>query len=122
VNVRAEEPPPHANDVLIYTIEGPFFFGATEALERTLAATHTDPRCLVLRLGLVPFMDITGIQALEESMASLGRRHVRVVLCEANERVLKKLEDAGLIAALGEGGYHATLAGALATVGPPPGR
>jgi len=114
VSVRSEEPPAHARDVLIYTIEGPFFFGATEALERTLAATHTDPRWLILRLGHVPFMDITGIQALEEALASLRRRHVRVLLCEANERVHKKLADAGLLAALDDGGYHADIAGALA--------
>jgi SulP family sulfate permease len=117
VSVRSEEPPAHARDVLIYTIEGPFFFGATEALERTLAATHTDPRWLILRLGHVPFMDITGIQALEEALSSLRRRHVRVLLCEANERVHKKLADAGLLAALGDGGYHGTLAGALAFTG-----
>ncbi len=117
VSVSPEPAPPHARDVLIYSIEGPFFFGATEALERTLAATHTDPRWLVLRLGRVPFMDITGIQALEESVASLRRRRVRVLLCEANERVYKKLQDAELLAALGEGGYHATLAGALELTG-----
>jgi len=117
VSVSVEQPPPHARDVLIYSIEGPFFFGATEALERTLAATHTDPRWLVLRLGRVPFMDITGIQALEEAVASLRRRRVRVLLCEANERVLKKLEDAELLVALGEGGYHADIAGALAYCG-----
>jgi SulP family sulfate permease len=119
VTVSSEQPPAHARDVLIYTIEGPFFFGATEALERTLAATHTDPRCLVLRLGHVPFMDITGIQALEESLASLRRRHVRVLLCEANERVQKKLADAGLLAALGAGGYHETLDAALALASEP---
>ena len=72
---------------------------------------------MILRLGHVPFMDITGIQALEEALASLRRRHVRVLLCEANERVQKKLADAGLLAALGDGGYHGTLAGALAFTG-----
>ena len=123
VSVSSEPAPPHARDVLIYSIEGPFFFGATEALERTLAATHTDPRWLILRLGRVPFMDITGIQALEEALASLRRRRVRVLLCEANERVYKKLQDAELLTVLGEGGYHDTVAGALALAGggTPPG-
>jgi SulP family sulfate permease len=114
VSVRSELPPAHASDVLIFTIEGPLFFGASEALERTLAATHGDPRWLILRLGHVPFMDITGIQALEESVAALQRRAVRVLLCEANGRVTRKLADAGLLASLGAGGYHSDLAGALA--------
>ena len=52
--------------VLVYAIEGPFFFGAVENFERVLLETHTDPRVLVLRLRRVPFMDITGLQTLEE--------------------------------------------------------
>ncbi|HEX5125233.1 MAG TPA: SulP family inorganic anion transporter, partial [Rhodocyclaceae bacterium] len=44
--------------VLVFGIEGPFFFGAVEQFERALAQTHTDPRVLVLRLRRVPFMDI----------------------------------------------------------------
>ncbi len=84
-------------DVLVYSIEGPFFFGAVESLERALEQTHTDPRCMVIRLSRVPFMDITGIQALEEAIQNLGQRGVRVLLCEANPRILRKLARAGLI-------------------------
>lgn len=84
-------------DVLVYSIEGPFFFGAVESLERALEQTHTDPRCMVIRLRRVPFMDITGIQALEEAIQNLGKRGVRVLLCEANPRILRKLARAGLI-------------------------
>ncbi|WP_028080097.1 SulP family inorganic anion transporter [Solimonas soli] len=84
-------------DVIVYSIEGPFFFGAVESLERALQQTHTDPRCIVIRLRRVPFMDITGIQALEEAMHNLDRRKVRTVLCEANARVLRKLVRAGLV-------------------------
>jgi SulP family sulfate permease len=105
---------PLPEDVLVYGIDGPFFFGATETLERTLAATHRDPRWLVVRLGRVPFMDITGLQALEEALINLKRRHVQVLLCEANERVRKKLEDAELLQPLGAGTYHQDLAAALA--------
>jgi SulP family sulfate permease len=87
-------------DVMIYSIEGPFFFGAVESWERTLGRTHTDPRCIVIQLGRVPFMDITGIQALEEATENLERRGVRVVLCEARPNVLAKLTRAGLVGEL----------------------
>lgn len=83
--------------VLVYGIEGPFFFGAVESLERVLARTHADPRCVVIRLQRVPFVDFTGMQALEEAIANFERRRVRVVLCEANPRVLRKLARAGLV-------------------------
>jgi len=84
-------------DVLVYAIDGPFFFAAVDSLEHALAETHTDPRCLVIRLGRVPFMDITGINALAEAILNLERRGVRVLLCEARLRVLRKLVRAGLV-------------------------
>jgi SulP family sulfate permease len=84
-------------DVIVYSIEGPFFFGAVENLERTLARTHSDPRCIVIRLGRVPFMDVTGIQALEEAIQNLERRGVRVMLCDARPNVLRKLVRRGLV-------------------------
>ncbi len=85
------------SDVIVYSIEGPFFFGAVESLERALQQTGTDPRCLVIRLGHVPFMDITGIQALADALQNLERRGVRVLLCEARPGVLRKLVRAGLV-------------------------
>lgn len=84
-------------DVMIYSIEGPFFFGAVESWERTLGRTRADPRCIVIHLAHVPFMDITGIQALEEATENLERRGVRVLLCEARPNVLAKLTRAGLV-------------------------
>ncbi len=83
-------------DVIVYAIDGPFFFAAVESLERTLARTRGDPRCIIFRLGRVPFMDVTGIQALEEATRNLERRGVHVFLCEARPNVLRKLVRAGL--------------------------
>ena len=109
--------------VLVYAIEGPFFFGAVENFERVLAQTHTDPRILVIRLRRVPFMDITGLQTLEEVIEKLNRRGVLVILCEANERVKAKLDKAGILAALGKENYHedfaATVARCIDIIGPP---
>lgn len=84
-------------DVLVYTIEGPFFFGAVENFERALAGTFTDPRILIFRLKRVPFIDITGLQTLEEVIKDLQRRGVKVILAGANDRVDAKLKKAGII-------------------------
>ena len=85
------------SDVLVYLIEGPFFFGAVEILDAALRHTHTDPRCVVIRLARVPFMDITGLQSLEEATLNLERRGVRVIFCEARTNVLRKLVRTGLV-------------------------
>ncbi len=100
--------------VMVYEIDGPMFFGAVENFERALLQTHTDPEVLLIRLRRVPFMDITGIQTLEEAVDELKGRKVRVVLCEANERVLAKLAKAGVLEKLGETGYQQEFAGAVA--------
>lgn len=99
--------------VLVYTIEGPLFFGAAETLERVLAQTHTDPRMLVIRLKRVPFMDITGLQTLEEAIQQLHARQIVVKLCEANQTVLTKLDKAGVLQTLGVAHYHDKFADAL---------
>ena len=83
--------------VLVYAVEGPIFFGAVENFERALAATHTDPRIVIIRLRWVPFIDITGLQTLESVIRDLQGRGVRVMLTGANARVHAKLERAGLI-------------------------
>ncbi len=87
--------------VLVYTVEGPFFFGAVENFERALAGTHTDPRVLIIRMRWVPFMDITGLQTLEEVINDLHKRKVRVMLTEPNARVQAKLDKAGIVALVG---------------------
>ncbi|WP_427308051.1 SulP family inorganic anion transporter [Cupriavidus sp. H39] len=99
--------------VLVYVIDGPFFFGAVEACERALIQTHTEPRVLLIRLGRVPFMDMTGLQTLEAVIVTLQKRGVAVVLAEANARVREKLARAGVLAALGEGNYADSLAQAV---------
>ena len=88
--------------VLVYSIEGPFFFGAVENFELALANTHTDPKVLIFRLGLVPFIDITGIQALEEAIVDLHQRGVRVIITGAKPRVESKLRKGGIVALVGE--------------------
>ena len=104
--------------VLVYEIAGPMFFGAVENFERALLQTHTDPQSLILRLDRVPFMDITGIQTIEEVVVALRKRGVRVLMCEANERVFGKLEKAGVLEALLPGDYCSTFNEALTRADP----
>ena len=101
--------------ILVFAIDGPFFFGAVENLERALAQTRGDPHCLILRLRRVPFVDITGIQSLEAAVKGFERRKVRVLLCEARPNVLRKLVRAGLVGKhSAPARYFRELAGAIA--------
>ena len=103
--------------MLVLSIEGPFFFGAVDSLERALATAHVEARAVVLRLGHVPFIGATGLQSLGLAMRGLERRGVPVLLCEANARVLRKLLRAGLARLGPKRRYYSTLAHAVAHSG-----
>ena len=91
---------PH--NVLVYRIEGPFFFGAAEKLESTLERVQHDISIVVLRLELVPFMDATGMQTLAEIVERFQRRHVRVMLCGMRLNLFETLRSVGTIDLVGQ--------------------
>jgi SulP family sulfate permease len=104
------------SQIMVYEIAGPMFFGAVENFKRPLLEARPYPKALIIRLDRVPFMDITGIQTLEEVMGTLRRRSVRVLLCEANPRVYAKLRTAGVLSDADES-YFETLRDALLAAG-----
>ncbi|HAT1800600.1 TPA: sulfate permease [Legionella pneumophila] len=99
--------------VMVYVIEGPFFFGAVETFQSALANTHTDPKVLIIRMRWVPFIDVTGLQAMEEIILNLQKRGVRVLLSEANPLVDAKLRKMGIVRLIGEQNYYKEFSQAL---------
>ncbi len=81
---------------VVYSIDGPLFFAATETFERTVLQVDPGIRRVVLRLRNVPFIDATGLNALDEVVGEFRRRGIEVELVEANARVLEKLRRIGL--------------------------
>jgi sulfate permease, SulP family len=96
-------------DTVVYSIDGPFFFGAAEYLEKTLRRSQNQVRTVVIRMGRVPFMDTTGLSALDEIVADFQRVGTRVVLCEVRANVIEKLERARILARVGARGVYGTL-------------
>jgi SulP family sulfate permease len=92
---------PACDGVVVYSIQGPFFFGAAEKLERTLAQTQRRAHTLILRMGQVPFVDATGILAIEEIISDFRRHGAAVLLAELRPNVRYKLERAGILEHLG---------------------
>ncbi|MDO8915337.1 MAG: SulP family inorganic anion transporter, partial [Coriobacteriia bacterium] len=96
LHVPGEELPEVPEGVLVYTIDGPFFFGAVEQFESALLHTGTDPEGVVLSLARVPFIDLSGLAALREAVERLEKRGVRVVLCGADAAVSAALVRAAI--------------------------
>jgi SulP family sulfate permease len=104
---------PMPKGVVVYSIDGPLFFGAAEKLERTLAHIQRPATTLVLRMGRVPFVDATGISAIKEIITDFTRHGAMVLLSEVRANVLHKLSRAGLLEHVGADNVIATLALAL---------
>jgi SulP family sulfate permease len=102
-----------APGVLVYSIEGPLFFGAAEKLERTLPHIQRPATTLILRMGNVPFLDATGIIAIGNMVTDFKRHGAVVFLVELKPNVRYKLERGGVIANVGEANVIDSLAGAL---------
>ncbi len=90
----------HKN-ILVYTIEGPLFFGAINAFERSLAHIAKDPSYVIIRFENVPFVDLTGLKMLNEVIKNLQKRKIEVYLSEANPQVRRHMYRAGMFKTLG---------------------
>ena len=104
--------------VLVYRIEGPFFFGAAEKLESTVERAQLHVGTVVIRLGRVPFMDATGMHTLSEIIERFQRRGIRVVLCGIQERLARSLARAGIFELVGRDNVCANMAEVAGRINP----
>lgn len=71
------------DDVVLYEIAGPMFFGAAEKAVGALNRISGSCRRVILDLGAVPVLDVTGLIALESAIESLQKKGVGVVVARA---------------------------------------
>ena len=55
---------PGGDDILVYRIAGPFFFGAASAVSEVLERIGQTPKAYIIDLSAVPFIDATGVEAM----------------------------------------------------------
>ena len=67
-------------DVEVFTVSGPFFFGATSRLEAALDRVSRVSRVFILRMEQVPVIDASGAQALTEWVERCAARGTQAVL------------------------------------------
>lgn len=84
---------------VVYEIFGSLFFGATNEF---LNFTHEEgKRVLILRMRNVPTMDISGLEALEETFEICKKRKMTLILSHVNEQPYHVMEKAGFIEKIG---------------------
>lgn len=89
-------------NVAVYSMDGPFFFGVTERLMNALEHAHTHADILVLRMKNVPVIDASGLQAFEALIKNCERNHTRLILSEVRPNIMEKMARSGIMTQLGQ--------------------
>ncbi|MFE8697702.1 SulP family inorganic anion transporter [Cytobacillus sp. FJAT-53684] len=88
--------------ISIYNVEGPLFFGAAQTFQQSIMNTiNYKPKVLLLRMGRVPFMDITGESHLSSIVKDFSK-HGIVLISGLNAQPKKVLIKTGLYQLIGE--------------------
>ncbi|WP_078410515.1 SulP family inorganic anion transporter [Priestia abyssalis] len=92
--------------VSLYTIEGPLFFGAAQLFEKSIMDTiHHRPNVLILRMGKVPYMDITGESNLTSIVRHFQRHGGTIVISGIQHQPKEVIQRTGLYDEIGRGHF-----------------
>lgn len=82
--------------VEVFRIAGPFFFGVAGELLDTLRRVGQSPRVIILRMRLVPLLDASGAQALEEFVQQARLAGAEIILSGVQAQPRSMLDRVGL--------------------------
>jgi len=71
-----------ADEVFIKHIKGPLFFGSTSDFQSLAAQIPTTASAVIIRLGRMPYMDQSGLYAMEDVLQELRKNDVEVLFVE----------------------------------------
>ena len=88
------------DEIFIKDIEGPLFFGSSSNFNQTAKQIPSTISILIIRLKKVPYMDQSGLYALESVINDLISKDKRVFLVGLNDQPKDLLEKANIIPSL----------------------
>jgi SulP family sulfate permease len=88
-------------NVEVYEIDGPFFFGVASKFDECMKQMGDKPKVRIIRMRKVPFMDSTGLHNLENLYRLSASEGIKIVLSGVNKKVLGMLEKCGLAKKIG---------------------
>lgn len=84
-------------DVAIYDIDGPMFFGAAQRALKTLLDTKGDIKTVIINLENVSMMDMTALVAFKSIIDNFKRNDKNLIIVGASNRISKKFEKLGIV-------------------------
>jgi SulP family sulfate permease len=100
-------------EVEVFEIEGPFFFGAAERFKEALAFDEAVPKVRILRFRRVPSIDASGVRVLKDLLQGGKDRGCFVVFASMSADVRSVLEKFGFLVDAGPENFVPDLLTAL---------
>lgn len=114
---RAEKSPLAAiqlpQDVEVYEVNGPLFFGTANQFEEAARAIADKPKVRILRLRNVPFMDSTGLKALKSFYHNSKHSGIALIISGLHVQPLNEMIKADLYDLVGADNVCANIDDAL---------
>jgi SulP family sulfate permease len=88
--------------VIIYEVNGPFFFGAASKFKETIRLVENKSAILILRLRNVPAIDATGLATIEDIYEECKRNRSVLILSGMHAQPLFAAEKSGLLKKIGD--------------------
>jgi len=100
--------------VIVFEINGPFFFGAVETFRETLDHLAAHPKMLIIRMRDVLALDSSGIHALRDVLRRSRRDGTDVLLADVKPQPLAALKNSGVFDEIGSANVFPEMDDALA--------
>jgi len=89
-------------NILIYEINGPFFFGIVHKFMDVMKEINSSYEVLILDMKTVHAIDSTAIDALETLFERCEKHNIKLLLSNINEQPKKVLKSMGFLDLIGE--------------------
>ena len=99
--------------VIIYEVNGPFFFGAASKFKEASRIVNKDIKIMILRLRNVPAIDATGLSTIEDFYSDCKRSGSSLILSGIHAQPLFAAEKLGLIEKIGRNNIRGDISDAL---------
>jgi SulP family sulfate permease len=100
--------------VEVFEITGPLFFGAAYKFKDAMKFIEKTPKVLIIRMRQVPIIDATGIKTIKEVYKDSKHRGIKLILSEVHSpQVLQELKNARLLFAIGKANVTKTFTNAI---------
>ncbi len=84
-------------EVFIKHIKGPLFFGTTSDFQLLAEQIPASASIVIIRLGMMPYLDQSGLYAMEDVLQDLEKKNITVLLTRVMDQPMYMMERIGII-------------------------